>query len=81
MDVNVNLILAILAVVSIVATWLFVSFWRRTSKGELFDQEQAYRLEKRVTEDMYYDYSTDEVSVVVLNSGLDDTFLISACEP
>jgi len=40
MDIDLHLILAILAVVSILATWLFFSVWRRFRKGELFDQEQ-----------------------------------------
>lgn len=59
----------------------FSDVWISRLDGEFIDKDESYGLEKRVTEDMYYDYSDEDLSVVILDSGLDDTLLVRACEP
>jgi hypothetical protein len=48
--------------------------------GELIEPEELEALERRFTEDMYYDYTDEEVSAHLQMSELDDTAVATAVE-
>lgn len=48
--------------------------------GEQLDPGEVENLERRFTEDMYYDYTDEEVSATVQPTELDDTALATAAE-
>ncbi len=46
--------------------------------GEPIEADEFKEIEKRVTEDMYYDFTEDEVSVTIQPTDLDDTVVFYA---
>ena len=48
--------------------------------GEPIDTEELEALERRFTEDMYYDFTDEDISAYVQMTGLEDTALATAVE-
>jgi hypothetical protein len=48
--------------------------------GEPIEPEELETLDRRFTEDMYYDYTDEEVSAYIQMTELDDTALATAVE-